>query len=116
MNTEQIDTETSLFSIIISPALSGLMICSYILNDYSITFLTYRQTASELAMYLKLSSLFRANSPIDCHVIDKIEDKFRFTIIYNIQSLNNNTRMQVITKTNDILPIISLQEIYPAFN
>jgi NADH:ubiquinone oxidoreductase subunit C len=116
MNTEQLNTEVTLLNTILFPALNGLVVSSHISSDHVLSFAAYRQTTLELATYLKLSSIFKANSPVDCHVVDTIEDKFRFTIIYNVQSFNCNTRMQVITKTNDVLPLISLQGVYPAFN
>lgn len=116
MQLSQLNTEIKSLNNVVSPALNGLVISSYISNEHVITFSSYRQATLELATYLKLSSIFKANSPIDCHVVDRIEDKFRFTVIYNVQSFNSNTRMQIITKTNDILPLISLQSVYPAFN
>ena len=116
MNTEQLNTEINLLSGVVSPALNGLVISSHVSNDHAIIFTAYRPATLELATYLKLSSIFKANSPVDCHVIDRIEDKFRFTVVYNIQSFNANTRMQIVTKTNDVLPLVSLQGIYPAFN
>ena len=116
MNSAQLNTEVQLLNAVISPALNGLVLGSHISNDHVITFVSYRQTTLELATYLKLSSLFKANSPIDSHVVDRIEDKFRFTVIYNLQSFQGNTRMQIVTKTNDLLPLISLQGVYPAFN
>ncbi len=116
MCINQLDTEVKSLNAVISPALNGLIISSHISSDRCITLAAYRQATLELATYLKLSSIFKANSPIDCHVVDRIEDKFRFTVIYNIQSFNSNTRMQLITKTNDVLPLISLQSVYPAFN
>lgn len=116
MNLNQLNIETKALSAMLSPALYGLIVSSHISNDHVVTFGTYRQATLELATYLKLSSIFKANSPIDCYVVDRIEDKFRFTAIYSIQSFNNNIRLQIISKTNDVLPLISLQSVYPAFN
>lgn len=116
MQLNQLNTEIKSLNNVVSPALNGLVISSHMSNEHVITFSSYRQATLELATYLKLSSVFKANSPIDCHVVDRIEDKFRFTVIYNVQSFNSNTRMQIITKTNDVLPLISLQSVYPAFN
>lgn len=116
MHPDQLNNEIKSLATVVSPALTGLVVSSHISDDFSITFLSYRQATLELATYLKLSSVFKANSPIDCHVVDRIEDKYRFTVIYNVQSFNNNARVQIVTKTNDILPLISLQGVYPAFN
>ena len=112
-----VDLEVELLSNFVNPSLIGIVAATYINNiDTTINIITYRQTTLEVATYLKLSSLFKMNSPIDCHVVDRIDDKFRFNVIYNLQSFNNNARVQLITKTNDLLPLISLQSIYPAYN
>ncbi len=118
MNTDYLaENEITNISSIIETAMTGLVVTSHInINDTTINFTAHRQTTLELATYMKLSSVFKMNSPIDCHVVDRIEDKFRFTVIYNVQSFNNNTRLQITTKTNDLLPLVSLQSIYPAFN
>jgi NADH:ubiquinone oxidoreductase subunit C len=116
MNTEQLSIEIESLNNLLSPTLNNLVICTHISSDGTLTFTVYRQATLELATYVKLSSIFKANSPIDCHVVDRIEDKFRFTVTYNIQSFNNNNRLQIVTKTNDLLPLVSLQGVYPAFN
>ncbi len=116
-NITQTDLEIEVLSTVVNSALNGLLVASYINNiDMTITFVGYRQCTLQLATYLKLSSIFKMNSPIDCHVVDRIDDKFRFNVIYNLQSFNNNIRVQLVTKTNDLLPLVSLQGIYPAFN
>ena len=116
MNGEQLNIELKSLNTLVTSAVSGLVLSSYVLCDYSISFVTYRQTMLELGTYLKLSSVFKANSPIDCHVVDSIEDRFRFTIIYNIQSFSNNSRLQLVSTTDTVLPLVSLQSLYPAFN
>lgn len=116
MCTHTEDTEISLLNAVVFPALKGLVISSHVSNDQTIIFMAYRQTTSALATYLKLSSIFKINNPIDCHVLDTVKDKFRFTVIYNIQSFSNNTRVQIVTRTNEVLPLVSLQALYPAFN
>jgi NADH:ubiquinone oxidoreductase subunit C len=108
--------EINALQTLVVPAITGVLSCGYVVEDGTLVFVTPRQSTIELATYLKLSSLFKFNNPIDCHAIDKIDDKFRFTIIYNIQSFNSNSRAQIVTKTNDLLPLISLQGIYSAFN
>lgn len=116
---ETFHSETDIKNIndILEPALPGLVAASFInTNDTTLNIVSHRQTTLELATYLKLSSIFKMNSPIDCHVVDRIEDKFRFTVIYNMQSFNGNTRSILVTKTNDLLPLVSLQSIFPAYN
>ena len=116
MKETRIELENNILSDISTSALSGLLVTGCRNSDETIHFMAYRQTTLELATYLKLSGLFKANNPIDCHVVDRIEDKYRFTVIYNIQSGSGNTRVQLVTKTNDVLPLISLQSVYPAYN
>jgi NADH:ubiquinone oxidoreductase subunit C len=115
-NSNKFYGEINALQTLVVPAFTGVLTSGYITEDGTLVFIVYRQSTIELATYLKLSSLFKFNNPIDCHVTDKIDDKFRFTVVYNIQSFNGNSRAQVVTKTNDLLPLISLQGIYPAFN
>jgi NADH:ubiquinone oxidoreductase subunit C len=53
---------------------------------------------------------------IDVFAIDCIENEYRFTIIYNIQSYLSNSSIKIVTKTSNNLPLISLQNLYAAFN
>jgi NADH:ubiquinone oxidoreductase subunit C len=108
--------ENNVLNDITTSALKGLVVCGVRADDATLHFTTYRNSTLELATYLKLSPLFKADNPVDCHVVDRIEDEFRFTVIYNIQSFKGNVRFQIVTKTNDLLPLMSLQSVYPAFN
>lgn len=101
---------------LIDPALTGIVVSAYSDNDDKVTFIAYRQRTLELATFLKLSSIFRVNNPLDCCVVDHIEDKYRFTITYTLQSFGQNNLICISTKTNDLLPLVSLQSLYPSFN
>lgn len=116
MLNPRLELENFAMNEIITSALKGLVVTGCRNSDNSVHLTSYRQTTLALATYFKLSGLFKANSPIDCHVVDRIDDKFRFTIIYNVQSSCGNTRLQLVTKTDDLLPLVSLQGVYPAFN
>jgi hypothetical protein len=116
MKETRLELENTVLNDIFAPAIQGLLVTGCKNSDETLHFTAYRQTTLELATYLKLSGLFKINTPIDCHVVDRIEDKYRFTVIYNMQSGPGNVRVQLITKTNDVLPLISLQSVYPAFN
>jgi hypothetical protein len=81
-----------------------------------INIISYRNSIISIATFCKLSSIFNYDSAIDAYAVDRIEDEYRFTISYNIQSSTNNIRCQLVTKTKDGLAIISMQDLYPAFN
>jgi NADH:ubiquinone oxidoreductase subunit C len=84
------------------------------LNLISIT--SYRNCLLETMTFFKLSSVYNCDSAIDALAIDSIENEYRFTIIYNIQSSSLNYSLRLITKTKDGLALLSVQNIYPAFN
>ena len=81
-----------------------------------INIVSYHNSIISIATFCKLSSIFNYDSAIDAYAVDRIEDEYRFTISYNIQSSTNNIRCQLVTKTKDGLAIISMQDLYPAFN
>lgn len=99
-----------------STALTNLIVSGYVKNDETVCLTAYRSSMPALAAYTKLSTLFVGNNPLDCYVVDRIDSAFRFTITYTIQSTLKNNALQLTTKTNDILPLISVQNLYPAFN
>jgi len=85
--------------------------CSGLINIIS-----YRSSILSIATFYKLSSIFNCDSAIDAYASDSINNEYRFTISYYIQSSVNNIRYQLITKTKDWLAVISMQDLYPAFN
>jgi NADH:ubiquinone oxidoreductase subunit C len=76
----------------------------------------YRTSFFENATFFKLSSIYNCDIAVDALAIDSIENEYRFTVIYNIQSSLFNFGLRLSTKTKDGLAMISLQTIYPAFN
>jgi NADH:ubiquinone oxidoreductase subunit C len=108
--------ENSELAVLSNTALRNLVVAGFKKTDETLHFTTYRQSLPALAAYLKLSSLFNANNPIDCYATDRIDAKFRFTVVYTVQSTGKNNTVQLVTKTNGTLPLLSLQDIYPAFN
>jgi NADH:ubiquinone oxidoreductase subunit C len=108
--------EISALANILNPALTGVVVTAHIDDTGTVILSTYRQSTLEAGTYAKLSCLLTASSLIDCYVIDRISEGYRFTIIYTIQSLHQGLIMQIVTKTSDLLPIISLQSIYPSLN
>jgi NADH-quinone oxidoreductase subunit C len=81
----------------------------------TVVIVSYRQLVQEVATYLKLSTCFYANVGVDCIISDKSNFEHRFTITYIMKSFVGNTTFLLVTKTNEILPIPSLCNIYPAF-
>ncbi len=75
-----------------------------------------RQEIICLLTYFKLSSNFNIDSPIDCLALDKIQELFRFTISYILQSSFQNIGLKVVTQTNEVKPLLSTQGIFPAMN
>lgn len=76
----------------------------------------YRQNIIKTATYLKLNSQLNYEMAIDAFAVDNIENEFRFTITYILQSTSQNTCTRLILKTNTNLALLSLQNLFPAFN
>lgn len=85
-------------------------------NSSLLNIVAYRNCILEVATFFKLSSIYSCDSAVDALVIDTIENEYRFTVIYNIQSSSLNYGLRLITKTKDGLALSSLQNLYPAFN
>lgn len=100
---------------LLQDALPGLIAASYT-NKSSVSFIVYRQHTHELANFLKLHSSFVVDMAIDCLAVDSLESKYRFTVSYMLQSSQGNFNYSIITKTNEIFALISLQSVFPAFN
>lgn len=77
---------------------------------------TYRTSLSSIATFCKLSSVFNYDSAIDAYAVDDIDNKYRFTISYTVQSSTNNTQCRLVTKLREGFALASLQDLYPAFN
>jgi NADH:ubiquinone oxidoreductase subunit C len=76
----------------------------------------FKQSLLEVMTFFKLHSLFNFNTAIDLTVIDNLTHKYRFTLVYTIQSTITNNNFYIITKLNEGAYILSLQNIFPAFN
>jgi len=75
-----------------------------------------RNSLVSLATYLKLSSNLNYDMAVDAFAIDSPQNRYRFTILYLLQSSLNNNRIMIITKSTDNYAVLSLQNIFPAFN
>jgi NADH:ubiquinone oxidoreductase subunit C len=49
---------------------------------------------------------------LDITVIDKPGKILRFTIMYQLFSLTHNSRIMVVIQTNELLPILSISQLY----
>jgi NADH:ubiquinone oxidoreductase subunit C len=100
--------------------INNLFICSFQDDEQdqlsTISVAVYRENLLKLMTFFKLSSSYNATMSVDIVAVDTINTEFRFSLIYILQSPNQNYQIQIITKTNNTLPILSSQEIYSAFN
>ena len=85
-------------------------------NSNLINVTSYRNCMLETATFFKLSSIYNCDIAIDTLAIDNIKNEYRFTVIYILQSSLFNYSLWITTKTKDGLALLSLQNIYPAFN
>ena len=81
-----------------------------------ISLATFRQNTLEISTYFKLSSVWVIDNAVDAFVIDRLENEFRFTVVYQLQSTIFNYSLRLITKSKDGFALISLQSVFPAFN
>lgn len=66
--------------------------------------------------FLKMHSLTRTTNAIDITVVDKINNEFRFNVNYQFLSTTINSRFVVSTWVSESTSLLSLQNIFPAFN
>jgi len=69
-----------------------------------------------LIFFLKFHFLCKFNNLIDIIVIDRLNKKKRFTIIYNLLSLSFNTRIFIKVKFLEISNIMSITNIFSGSN
>ncbi len=101
-------------------ALKGISIAAFedkgVGSSELINLVSYRQHSLELATFMKLYISLACDTAIDCVIIDSLDSEYRFTLIYLIQSTAGNVGYNIVTKTDDLFPAVSLQGIYPALN
>lgn len=78
--------------------------------------LCYRQDVLSILSFLKLHSLTRALNVIDLCVVDYLNKNLRFKVSYYIQSLSTNSKYAITIWTSETKSIISVHNIFPAFN
>ena len=101
----------------VASVFNNSLIASYVDPDLSsISVVSYRQHCTELALFFKLHSGFVADTGVDCYAVDNVANQYRFTVSYIFQSSVANYSFTLLTKTTEVLPLISLQSVFPAFN
>lgn len=75
-----------------------------------------KEKLRNISAFLKLHSIVRATNAIDLTVIDLVNQKQRFNVTYQLQSLTINSRWNINTWTSELEPLLSLQTLFPAFN
>ena len=75
--------------------------------------LTCTRTALvNLASFVKHHTLIQGKLLMELTAIDRPERPYRFQVIYFILSIAWNTRIKLVTQTNDILPLYSTTAVY----
>lgn len=77
---------------------------------------TSRTRLISLLRFLHSHILSQYKSLIDIVVYDTPQNKYRFTIIYNLLSIPFNARLFVCVYTNQVLPILSVCHLYASAN
>lgn len=102
--------DDNIFSI--SDVFSNSMLAEMILDQQTI-YLCHRGSVESFFFYLKYSSEFSAKLLNDLIIIDTVADKFRFTVIYVFEKFITISFLKIVLKTTELLPLISLQSIFP---
>jgi len=76
----------------------------------------YRFRVPITLMELKLNLTLTCKTVIDMLVVESVENKYKFTILYLVRSMLHNLTYYIFTRTNSNLLALSLQNLYPGFN
>ena len=90
-----------------SPAVCKLV------NSNAFYLLSARQFLDHIVLFLKLASGEKFSAVTDFTVIDQIQNKMRFTLVYNFINQKKNSNLRVISKVNETNLAVSLEKIYP---
>jgi NADH:ubiquinone oxidoreductase subunit C len=97
---------------LINEVFSGGVLAELNLDQQNIYF-CHRYNSESFFFYLKYGSDFSTRLLNDVIIIDNASDKFRFTVSYIFESFTALTFLRVVLKTTELLPIISLQSVFP---
>ena len=86
------------------------------INKNELFIKTKKDLLYTLILFLKKNTNSRFDMLIDICAVDYPEKKFRFEIIYNLLSIQYNTRINVIINIEDNIPVKSITSIYKNAN
>jgi NADH dehydrogenase (ubiquinone) Fe-S protein 3 len=66
--------------------------------------------------FLKTQTLCQFQCLVDIIVYDVLRDKKRFHLIYNLLSTQFNYRLRIVTKTCELLPLLSVSSLFNSSN
>ncbi len=97
---------------------SLLNFCEYkIFNKKNeIDLLIKKEDIVSVLMFLRDNPSLNMETLIDITAVDYPGSEKRFTLVYNLLSVSKNFRLKVKIKTNDDVPVLSVNEVYPSAN
>ena len=82
------------------------------IKNYEIELKACKDYIHLVLFFLERNTISQYKVLTDIIAIDYPSKKYRFKVIYNLLSLNYNSRLFVTIKTNEIKPILSVHRIY----
>ena len=97
---------------------SLLNFCEYkIFNKKNeIDLLIKKEDIVSVLMFLRDNPSLNMETLIDITAVDYPGSEKRFILVYNLLSVSKNFRLKVKIKTNDDVPVLSVNEVYPSAN
>ena len=97
---------------------SLLNFCEYkIFNKKNeIDLLIKKEDIVSVLMFLRDNPSLNMETLIDITAVDYPGNEKRFILVYNLLSVSKNFRLKVKIKTNDDVPVLSVNEVYPSAN
>ena len=85
-------------------------------NSFEIEIDSNSKNIYPLVLFLKQHSLSQCKSIIDIIGCDTPNKKYRFSIIYNLLSINYNLRVRLISKINEFENLLSFIGLYKSIS
>lgn len=92
---------------------SSGMLSELVLDQQGVIYFCHRQGIEGFFFYLKHSSDLNIKLLNDLIVIDNVTEKFRFTVTYVFENFITTAFWKIVLKTTELLPLLSLQSIFP---
>jgi NADH-quinone oxidoreductase subunit C len=96
--------------------LGGSLVKETRLKNNEIEVKTTRNNLRGLFLMLKKSTLCRYEQLVDIAVTDVIGKINRFSVNYLLKSILYSSRLIVVVKTNEVLPVPTIMDIYKSSN